>query len=99
MAVTLEQPSVAVIYICMLSFPHDPVIFLYEGCRKKSTDEAEPDKIWLIRKAEKLSISQWILLFIVFLAAVWILNVTLEHFGITFPFEGRENTVKKLPKW
>ena len=34
--------------------------------------------------------SQWIVLFIVFVAAVWILNVTLEHFGITPPFEERE---------
>ena len=57
---------------------------------KKFTDEAELDKIWLTRKAEKLSMPQWILLFIVFLAAVWILNVTLEHFGVTPPFEERE---------
>ena len=80
----------AVIYFCMLSFAHEPIIFLHEGCRKKFTDETEPDKIWLIGKAEKLSMSQWILLFIVVLAAVWILNVTLEHFGVTPPFEERE---------
>ena len=56
---------------------------------KKSTDEAEPEKYWLVRKLEKLSTSQWIVLFIVFVAAVWILNHTLEHFGITPPFEER----------
>ena len=44
----------------------------------------------MVRKFDKLSMLQWILLFIVFLAAVWIFNVTLEHFGITPPFEKRE---------
>ena len=55
--------------------------------QKTSIGEAELEKYWLVRKLEKLSKSQWILFFIVFLAAVWILNVTLEHFGITPPFE------------
>ena len=31
---------------------------------------------------ENRSIGGWIRLFIVFMAAVWILNITLEHFGI-----------------
>ena len=62
------------------------------------TNEAEPDKIWLMRKAEKLSMWQWILLFIVFVVSVQILNVTLDHFGITPPFEERENTISN-PKW
>ena len=61
-----------------------------EKTEKTSIGEAEPKKIWLVRKLEKLSTSQWIVLFIVFVAAVWILNVTLEHFGITPPFEERE---------
>ena len=60
-----------------------------EKTEKTSIGEAEPKKIWLLRKLEKLSMSQWIVLFIVFVAAVWILNVTLEHFGITPPFEER----------
>ena len=38
---------------------------------------------------ENRSIGGWISLFIVFMAAVWILNHTLEHFGITPPFEER----------
>ena len=58
--------------------------------QKKSTDKAEPENYWLVRKLDKLSMSQWIWLFIVLLAAVWNLNVTLEHFGITPPFEERE---------
>lgn len=68
-----------------------------EKTEKTSIGEAEPEKSWLVRKLEKLSMSQWIVLFIIFVAAVWILNVTLEHFGITPPFEERENTVKKSP--
>ena len=39
---------------------------------------------------ENRSVGGWIVLLIVFLAAVWILNVTLEHFGVTPPFEERE---------
>ena len=38
---------------------------------------------------ENRSIGGWISLFIVLMAAVWILNHTLEHFGITHPFEER----------
>ena len=38
---------------------------------------------------ENRSIGGWIWLFIVFMVAVWILNHTLEHFGITPPFEER----------
>ena len=61
-----------------------------EKTEKTSIGEAEPKKIWSVRQLEKLSMSQWIVLFIVFVAEVWILNVTLEHFGITPPFEKRE---------
>ena len=61
-----------------------------ERTGKTSIGETEPKKSWLVRKLEKLSMSQWIVLFIIFVAAVWILNVTLEHFGITPPFEERE---------
>ena len=57
------------------------------------TKEVEPDKIWLIRKAEKLSMWQWILLYILFVVSVQILNVTLDHFGIAPPFKERENTI------
>ena len=61
-----------------------------EKTEKTSIGEAEPKKSWLVRKLEKLSTSQWILLFIVFVAPVWILNVTLENFGIIAPFKERK---------
>ena len=63
---------------------------LHKKTEKTSIGEAEPKKIGSVRQLEKLSMSQWIVLFIVFVAAVWILNVTLEHFGITPTFEERE---------
>ena len=60
-----------------------------EKTEKTSIGEAEPKKIWLIRKLEKLPTSQWILLFIVFVAAVFILDEILTHFGILAPREER----------
>ena len=60
MAVTLEQSAVAVIYICMLSFPHNLEIFSMsdaEKTEKTSISEVERGKYWLVRKLEKLSMS------------------------------------------
>ena len=48
---------------------------------------------------ENRSIGGWISLFIVFMAAVWILNHTLEHFGITPPFEERGPYQLRYSKW
>ena len=42
------------------------------------------------RFLQNRSIGQLIVLFIVFMVSVQILNVTLEHFGVTPPFAERE---------